>query len=237
MEYPHQAITMLYFPTHFPVLGFTTFQIHIYTKFSQRVQTRRKTPHNEDYLSKPYWLLQKPTINVYASGHLKMTVSTIIRLSNNQISAIMYPLQFSNPWCCVKAPDNNLTQKHYVWCITSKDIQCSPESLTFYEYFKKTFALLSSCKERLTKGPRGLRTSTQCIFCNVSTDWPFRNLGRKSILRFLSMAYQRRVWSNRQVNKDSTHQSFYFKLSKSKALPRNSQERPQDFLKFQNTSS
>lgn len=62
----------------------------------------------------------------------------------------------------------------------------------------KTVALVSSSKGQLTKDPGGLRTSTQYIFCNVSTDWPFRNLRRKTILSFLSTAHER-VRSDRQV--------------------------------------
>jgi len=56
---------------------------------------------------------------------------------------------------------------------------------------------VASCKEQLTKDPRGLRTSIQRIFATYLQP----GLGRKNILRFLSTAYEGRVWPNRQATR------------------------------------
>lgn len=80
----------------------------------------------------------------------------------------------------------------------------------------KTFALVSSCKKQPIKDPGGLRTPIQYIFAMYLQTGL---LGTLDILRFLSTAYERRVWSN-TGKKDSTDQPIYFQLHRSKALPR-----------------
>lgn len=72
------------------------------------------------------------------------------------------------------------------------------------------------------KTSRWLKNIHPIYFCNVSTDWPSRNLGRKNILRLLSTAYERRVQSNRQVIRIPLIRHFILSSAKAKHYPDNS---------------
>lgn len=83
----------------------------------------------------------------------------------------------------------------------------------------RTFALVLPWKEQLTKRARRLRNIHPIYICTLSTNWPFRNLGRKKkSLRFLSTAYERRVWSNR--DREFPWSVTWYQAQQSKALPR-----------------
>lgn len=80
--------------------------------------------------------------------------------------------------------------------------------------------LLLCCQERnnLHKEPGGLRISIQSIFALYLQTGLLGTLEEKKSLRFLSTAYERRVWSNRDW--EFPWSVTLFQAQQSKALPR-----------------
>lgn len=111
----------------------------------------------------------------------------------------------------------------------------------------RTFALVLPWKKQLTKRVRWLKNTHPIYICTLAINWPFRNLGRKKILKISLYC----LWKKGLVKQGARIPLIgRFVLSSAKqsiaqttqgycvqALVKNGEGRPQDFVKFQNTSS
>lgn len=156
--------------------------------------------------------------NKCASGHLKVTARTIIRLvitwfllpwinhrflTSDVVWGTQTIILFRNSTFCAQLPKiHNVLQNNSLSVNTS------------WEH------LLLCCHERnnLQKEPGGLGISIQSIFALYLQTGLLGTLEEKKSLRFLSTAYERRVWSNRGW--EFPWSVTLYQAQQSKALPR-----------------